>query len=88
MLYIQLNGRKSLSNDKKKDSVFIANVINDLLKPFPEAEEFPVLCFKSENCSGQYCCRYVFPFYLNLAKRLSKPVLIYYGVNLELQWNS
>ena len=70
-----------LSDDKKKDSVFVSNVILDLLRQFPEGKDYSVLRFKSDNCPGQYCCRYVLPFYSDLAKKLGKPILIYYGVN-------
>ena len=35
---------------------------------------------KSDNCSCQYKCRFLFAFYKNLAKQLDKPVIAYYGV--------
>ena len=70
-----------LSDIKIHNSIFVAHVTNDLLQKFPEVENFPIIRFKSDNCPAQYCCKYVFPFYLDLANKLNKPVLVYYGVN-------
>ena len=70
-----------LSNHKCKDFVFTSNTINDLLETYPEYKNYPVLCFKSDDCSSQYCCRYIFPYYFELSRNLNKLVILYYGVN-------
>ena len=70
-----------ISEDKKKDYLFIATVINDLLVTFDDYKKYRLLRFKSDNCSYQYCCKYLFPFYQDLSIRLSKPVICYFGVN-------
>ena len=67
-----------LSNCKFHNAVFTKHVINDLLKQYPGYAEIPVLRFKSDNCTSQ---QYIFPTYAELAKKIGKPVLVYYGVN-------
>ena len=70
-----------LSDDKKHDSVYTISVTRDLLDKFSDYMSFPVLRIKSDNCSTQYCCRYVFKEYSNLSKELNKTIILYYGVN-------
>ena len=70
-----------LSNCKFHNAVFTKHVINDLLKQYPGYAELPVLRFKSDNCASQYCCQYIFPTYAELAEKIGKPVLVYYGMN-------
>ena len=70
-----------LNDDKHHDTAFTTEVILDLLNKFPDYEMYPVLRFKSDNCSSQYCCKFLLPFYKDLAQKLAKPVLLYYGVN-------
>ena len=53
-----------LRDDKCNDSAFTSNAINDLLETYHEYKNDPVLCFKSDNCSSQYCCRYIFSILL------------------------
>ena len=36
--------------------------------------------FKSDNCFCQYKCRFLFKVYMDLAERMDKVVLVYYGV--------
>ena len=57
-----------LSDDKCHDSAFTSNAIDDLLETYHEYKNYPVLHFKSDNCSSQYCCRYSFPYYSELYK--------------------
>ena len=70
-----------ISNDKRHDFAFTSNVIEDLLKKYDEHGDYPVIRFKSDNCSVQYCCKSVFPYYRDLAVKENKPVVVYYGVN-------
>ena len=70
-----------LSDDRTHDSTFTKLVTTDLLDYFSDALEFPLIRIKSDNCSAQYCSRYVFEEYLKLAKKFDKPFILYYGVN-------
>ena len=36
---------------------------------------------KTDNCATQYCCLWVFKRYSNLAQKIGKPIILYYGVN-------
>ena len=67
-----------LSDYNSHDSVFMA-VINDLITKF--APDFDVLHFKSDNCSTQYKCKYVFYQWRSLAMKLDKTFIVYYGVS-------
>ena len=40
-----------------------------------------IIRFKSDNCSTQYKSKYVFSFWSSLAKKLSRNVIVYYGVS-------
>ena len=40
-----------------------------------------ILHFKSDNCSTQYKCKWVFRFWSNLVKKLNTKIIIYYGVS-------
>ena len=74
-----------LSDDKCHDSAFTSNAIDDLLETYHEYKNYPVLRLKSDNCSSQYCCRYIFPYYSELSIKLNKPVILYYGVNGQVR---
>ena len=63
-----------LSDDKTHDSVFTTTVIHDLLEKFPDFVDYPVLRIKSDNCSSQYCCLYVFKSYSSLSKEIVEMV--------------
>ena len=66
-----------LSDDKCHDSAFTSNAIDDLLETYHEYKNDPVLRFKSDNCSSQYCCRYIFPYYSELSIKLNKRVIFF-----------
>ena len=60
------------------DHTFTSAVVNEIIKSngIPE-----IICFKSDNCSTQYKCKWIFRFRNNLAKKLSTKVIIYYDVS-------
>ena len=70
-----------LSDCKNHDASFAVSVTRDLLSKYPDYKDFPTVRIKSDNCSTQYCCLHVFRRYLDLAKEINKPVILYYGVN-------
>ena len=62
----------------KHNHAFTSAVVNDII----QKHGLPViLCFKSDNCSTQYKCKWVFRFWSNLAKKLNTKIIIYYGVS-------
>ena len=67
-----------LSDDLAHDSVFTIAVIKDLIKRY--APDALVIRFKSDNCSTQYKCKYVFYQMRKLAVELQKTFILYYGV--------
>ena len=67
-----------LSDDNEHDNGFTFTVIGDLINFYPECE---IYRFKSDNCSGQYKCLYVFHRYKSLAQSLNKTIIIYFGVS-------
>ena len=69
-----------ISNDLGHDATFTFAVIDDLLSVFSAALDFPVICFKSDNCQNQYCCLHVFARLQNLSVKLDKTIIWYYGV--------
>lgn len=71
-----------ISEDKGHDFAFTKHVTIDLIERYSdEVMSSPVLRIKSDNCSIQYCCLWVFRVYSELAKELDKPVILYYGIN-------
>ena len=59
------------------DHAFTSAVVNEIIKSngIPE-----IICFKSDNFSTQYKCKWIFQFWNNLAKKLNTQVIIYYGI--------
>ena len=68
------------SDSKKHDFAFTSSVVDHLVELEDEDFTSTIIRVKSDNCSCQYKCRYVFAFYRNLAKQLDKTVIAYYGV--------
>ena len=67
-----------LSDDIKHYHAFTSAVVNDII----QKHGLPlILCFKSDNCSMQYKCKWVFRFCINLAKKLNTKIIIYHGVS-------
>lgn len=69
------------SDNKQHDWAYTSLVMKDLLEKYDGSLDLPVLRFKSDNCSTQYCSRYLFGFYRSLSMKMNKPILYYYGVN-------
>ena len=67
-----------LSNVMQHDHTFTSAVVNEIIKSngIPE-----IICFKSDNCSTQYKCKWIFQFWNNLPKKLNTKVIIYYGIS-------
>ena len=68
-----------LSDDLSHDVVFTMAVVEDLIRRF--APNAKVIRFKSDNCSTQYKCKYIFQKWRELAKKLNKTFIIYYGAS-------
>ena len=68
------------SDSKKHDFAYTSHVLNHLLDLEEEDNVSVIIRVKSDNCSCQYKCCYVFKFYHNLAKKLGKTIIVYYGV--------
>ena len=67
-----------LSDKMKHNHAFTSAVVNDII----QKHGLPlILRFKSDNCSTQYICKWVFRFWSNLAKKLNTKIIIYYGVS-------
>ena len=66
-----------LSDDKKHDAAFVKQVLEDLVSIYPA----DIIRLKSDNCSCQYKCGKVFECWCQLAKELSKVILVYFGVS-------
>ena len=69
------------SDDKTHDNVFTEAVVRDLLRRYPSYSAHSVLRLKSDNCTAQYCCRYLFWFYQVLAREINMTIIIYFGIN-------
>ena len=67
-----------LSNVMQHDHTFTSVVVNEIIKSTGIPE---IIHFKSDNCSAQYKCKWIFQFWNNLVKKLSTKVIIYYGVS-------
>lgn len=65
-----------LSDELGHDIKYVSLVVKDLLSQSPEAE---IYRFRSDNCSVQYKCHWVFGFWRSLAQELQKPIVVYYG---------
>ena len=62
----------------KHNHAFTSAVVNDII----QKHGLPlILRFKSDNCSTQFICKWVFRFWSNLAKKLNTKIIIYYGVS-------
>ena len=70
-----------LSDDKVHDSAFTESVLLDHQETFPDFKDYPLIRVKSDNCSTQYWCKYLFKRMSNLSQSLRKPIILYYGVN-------
>ena len=67
-----------LSDKVKQNHAFTSAVVNDIT----EKHGLPlILHFKSDNCSTQSKCKWVFRFWSNLVKKLNTKIIIYYGVS-------
>ena len=66
-----------LSDEKKHDFAFTSMVVNHILQLHNPSD---TIRLKSDNCSTQYKCKYVFNKWQELAKETSKTVVVYYGV--------
>ena len=63
---------------KKHNHAFTSAVIDHILSD--ESDE-NMIRVKSDNCSTQYKCKWVFRFYNNLAIEKQVKILVYYGVS-------
>ena len=66
-----------LSDNTNHDVTYVRQVVDDLISKYPDAA---VYRFKSDNCSAQYKCRWVFGMWQNIALELGKTVITYHGV--------
>ena len=66
-----------LTDDLNHDWLFTSEVLNDIVVLYPDCTMYR---FKFDNCASQFKSLNVFPVFLQLAKKLNKPVIVYYGV--------
>ena len=66
-----------LSDEKKHDFAFTSVVVNHILELKHPCN---IIRLKSDNCTTQYKCKYVFKRRQILAKETSKTVIVHYGV--------
>ena len=66
-----------LSHMMKHAHTFTSAIVDHILdvKGIPS-----IICFKSDNCSTQYKCKWVFRFWHSLAQKTSTKVIIYFEV--------
>ena len=67
-----------ISDEKKHDFAFSSVVANHILELNHPCN---IIWLKSDNCSTQYKCKYVFKGWQILAKETSKTVIVYSGVS-------
>ena len=68
-----------LSDDTHHDSVMIDQIIRDILSSYPELTSNRELILRSDNCSPQYKCRFVFYNMLKLAKEYNIKIHWFFG---------
>ena len=68
-----------LSDDTNHDSVMTLNIIEDVIQNHPEVIKTGRLTLRSDNCSSQYKCRFVFKGLLDLAKKYNIRIDFFYG---------
>ena len=68
-----------LSDDTNHDSVMTLKIIEDIIKFHPTIIKTGQLTLRSDNCSSQYKCRYIFKGLLDLAKKHNIRVNFFYG---------
>ena len=68
------------SDSKKHDFAYTSYCVNHLLDLEDDDCISVIIRCKSDNCSCQYKSCKVFNFYRNLAKKLGKTIIVYYGV--------
>ena len=66
-----------LSDETAHNASFLEVVVGKLLEKYSNGS---VLRFKTDNCSAQYKCRYVFNFWRDLAVTTKKIIITYFGV--------
>ena len=69
------------SDAKKHDFAFTSHVVRHLQDIEDESCTSTIIRMKSDNCSSQYKCCYVFDSYQKLAKEKDKTIIVYYGVS-------
>ena len=68
-----------LSDSKKHNTKFTGAVIDSLMT-WCNGNDDDLIRFKFDYCSCQHKCRFLFKVYMDLAERMDKVVLVYYGV--------
>ena len=68
-----------LSDDTSHDSVMIDQIIRDILKSYPELIRNGILILRSDNCSPQYKCKFVFANLLKVAKEFNLKIYWFFG---------
>ena len=69
------------SDSKKHGFAYTSYCVNHLLHIEDDGSISVIIRCKSDNCTCQYKSRKVFNFYQNLAKKLGKTIIVYYGVS-------
>ena len=69
-----------LTDDTNHDSVLTFHIIGDIIKKYPEIIKHGKLVIRSDNCSTQYKCKYVFQKMGDIATKYNIVVAWFYGV--------
>ena len=68
-----------ISDDTNHDSVMTLKIVEDIIVNHPEVIKTGILNLRSDNCSSQYKCRFVFKGLLDLAKKYNVRINFFYG---------
>ena len=67
------------SNDTNHDSVMTVTIVEEVIANHPEIIEAGKLTLRSDNCSCQYKCLFVFKALLDIAKKYNINIEFFYG---------
>ena len=69
-----------LSDDTNHDSILTFNILEDIISKHPEIIQDNRLVIRSDNCSTQYKCKYIFNKMAKLAENYQLTIAWFYGV--------
>ena len=69
-----------LLNDTNHDSILTFTILEDIISKHPEVIQHNHLVIRSDNCTSQFKCKYVFSKMAELAKKYNITIVWFYGV--------